>query len=164
MAADMNGKKQRVIEVLNQARGMELYAIMQYMHQHYTLDDKDYGKLAKGVREVAISEMRHAEWLAERIKDLDGVPTAQIDGQVVKSQDVREIYPFNGNVEDDTITKYNAFIKVCRENDDQVSANLFERILDEEQDHWNYFTDTDDHIKELGDHFLGRMAASGDAD
>ena len=31
-------KKQKVIGVLNKARGMELQAIAQYMNQHYYLD------------------------------------------------------------------------------------------------------------------------------
>ena len=36
-------KKERVakvIEVLNKARSMELYAVHQYMNQHYNLDDR----------------------------------------------------------------------------------------------------------------------------
>jgi bacterioferritin len=31
-------KKARVIDALNKARSMELYAIVQYMNQHYQLD------------------------------------------------------------------------------------------------------------------------------
>lgn len=157
-------KKAKVIEVLNKARAMEMYAIIQYMNQHYTLDDNDYGTLAVKMKEIAIDEMRHAEQFAERIKDLDGEPTTAQDGALARGQDVRAIYPFNSAVEDDTIVKYNEFIHICRQNDDEVSANLFKRIIDEEQAHWDYFTDTADHIKELGDHFLARMAATDSAD
>ncbi len=160
----LNPKKMKVIEVLNKARSMELYAIMQYMNQHYLLDDLDYSVLAKKMKKIAIDEMRHAEMFAERIKDLDGEPTAQIDGSVKKGQALKDVYPFDGNLEDDTIAQYNAFIKICRENSDQVSANLFQRIIDEEQEHYNYFSDTEAHIKELGDRFLARMAASGESD
>lgn len=156
--------KTEVIEILNKARSMELYAIMQYMNQHYQLDNLDYGRLAKKMREIAIDEMRHAEMFAERIKDLDGEPTVQFEGVLKKGQPVQEIYPFDGDVEGNTINIYNSFIKICRENNDQVSANLFERIIDEEQEHYNYFTDTWDHIRELGDHFMARMADSGAAD
>jgi bacterioferritin len=39
-------RRQKVIEVLNKARTMELQAISQYMNQHYNLDDMDYGELA----------------------------------------------------------------------------------------------------------------------
>ena len=158
---DKSARKAKVLEALNKARAMELYAITQYMNQHYTLDDMDYGELASKMKAIAIDEMRHAEDFAERIKDLDGEPGAKQEGTLQKGQDVRAIYPFNSAVEDDTIEKYNEFVKICRENGDQVSANLFERIIDEEQAHWDYFSDTDDHIKTLGDHFLARMAASG---
>ena len=36
-------RRQKVIDVLNKARAMELQAIHQYMNQHYNLDDLDYG-------------------------------------------------------------------------------------------------------------------------
>lgn len=34
-------RKEKVIEVLNKARAMELHAIHQYMNQHYNLDNWD---------------------------------------------------------------------------------------------------------------------------
>ena len=40
-------RREKVIEVLNKARGMELQAITQYMNQHYNLDDMDYGDMAR---------------------------------------------------------------------------------------------------------------------
>ena len=36
-------RKEKVIEVLNKARSMELQAIAQYMNQHYNLDNSDSG-------------------------------------------------------------------------------------------------------------------------
>ena len=50
-------KKERVakvIEVLNKARSMELYAVHQYMNQHYNLDDLDYGEFASKIKLIAI--------------------------------------------------------------------------------------------------------------
>jgi hypothetical protein len=35
-------RREKVINVLNKARSMELQAIHQYMNQHYNLDDMDY--------------------------------------------------------------------------------------------------------------------------
>ena len=46
MAENRESRKAKVIEVLNKARAMELFAIHQYMNQHYNLDDMDYGELA----------------------------------------------------------------------------------------------------------------------
>lgn len=73
-------KKERVakvIEVLNKARSMELYAVHQYMNQHYNLDDLDYGEFASKIKLIAIDEMRHAEQFAERIKELGGEPNSE---------------------------------------------------------------------------------------
>jgi Bacterioferritin (cytochrome b1) len=159
-----NAKKQKVIDVLNKAREMELYAIHQYMHHHYTLDSADYGELASKMKAIAIDEMRHAEWLAERIKELDGDPSVRMDGTVKKGQKARELYAFDRELEDDTLLKYNEFLQTCRDCNDYVSANLFERLIMQEQDHRNQFDNTDSHIKELGDYFMGRMASSGGAD
>lgn len=69
-------RRNKVIEVLNKARSSELQAIHQYMSQHYDLDDMDYGKLASNLKQIAIDEMRHAEALAERVKELGGDPPA----------------------------------------------------------------------------------------
>ena len=43
----------KVIDLLNEARARELSAITQYMAQHYELEDQDYGKLAKVMKESA---------------------------------------------------------------------------------------------------------------
>ena len=81
-------KKKKVVEVLNKARSMELQAIYQYMNQHYNLDNMDYGDLAVKVKLIAIDEMRHAEMFAERIKELNGEPTAEPTAKIEKGQKV----------------------------------------------------------------------------
>ena len=150
----------RVIDVLNKARSMELYAVHQYMNQHYNLDNLDYGEFASKIKLIAIDEMRHAENFAERIKELDGEPCSELSSKITKGQEVTEIFPFNVRVEDDTIEVYNNLLETCRTNGDSVSARLFERILDEEQVHDNYFSDITNHIKTLGDTYLSKIAGS----
>ncbi|MGC9194266.1 MAG: ferritin-like domain-containing protein [Syntrophobacteraceae bacterium] len=153
-------RKTEVIEVLNQARSMELRAISQYMNQHYTLDDKDYGELAKNVKLIAIDEMRHAEMFAERIKELGGEPTSDLTEKIVKGQKIAEVFDHDTSLEDTTIFKYNQFLLVCRENGDSSTQKLFELIIDEEQAHLTYFENIRDHIKELGAAYLARIAGT----
>ena len=153
-------RKAKVIEVLNKARSMELYAIHQYMNQHYGLDNSDYGELAAKVKLIAIDEMRHAEAFAERIKELGGEPTTDSADKVKKGQTVKQIFPFDAKVEDDTIDDYNQFLLVCRENGDSISMKLFEQIIVEEQAHYNYFDNIKDHLENLGDTFLARIAGT----
>ncbi len=86
MAENRENRKAKVIEVLNKARALELHAIHQYMNQHYSLDDMDYGELAANMKLIAIDEMRHAENFAERIKELGGEPTTNKEGKVVNTK------------------------------------------------------------------------------
>jgi bacterioferritin len=153
-------RRKKVIDVLNQARAMELQAIHQYMNQHYNLDDMDYGQLAAKVKLIAIDEMRHAEMFAERIEELDGEPVTGLAGNVERGQPVEAIFPFNAELEDDTIDQYNQFLLTCRENGDSTSVKLFEAIIDEEQIHFNYFDDVKDHIEKLGNTFLAQIAGT----
>ena len=153
-------KKGKVIEVLNEARAMELHAINQYMNQHYNLDDMDYGELAKNIKLIAIDEMRHAEMFAERIKELGGEPVSGYSQKVQKGQKADQIFPHDSNLEDNTIERYNQFILICRENGDSTTMKIFEQIVDEEQDHLNYFDNINSHIQNLGAAYLARIAGT----
>lgn len=161
-----NAKEQRkakVIEVLNKARAMELTAIIQYMNQHYNLDNMDYGDMAAKVKLIAIDEMRHAEMFAERIKELVGDPTVEPAMKSVKGQDVQQVFTFDAKLENDTIDAYNQFLLVCRENGDSGSVKLFEAIIDEEQIHFNYFDNVREHIEKLGETYLAQIAGTPSA-
>ena len=153
-------RRKKVIEVLNKARSMELRAIHQYMNQHYGLDDMDYGELAANLKLIALDEMRHAEAFAERAKELGGEPTTEKDDKVKPGQKVEAMFPFDANLEDNTIDVYNQFLLTCQQNGDSVSAKLFETIIDDEQAHFNYFDSVNDHIKKLGDTYLAKIAGT----
>jgi bacterioferritin len=76
---------------------------------------------------------------------------------------VEAIFPFDANLEDDTIDTYNQFLLVCRENGDSVSMKLFEQTIDEEQLHFNYFDNINDHIEKLGNVYLAKIAGTSSA-
>jgi len=156
-------RREKVIDVLNKARAMELQAIGQYMNQHYNLDDMDYGELAAKIKLIAIDEMRHAEAFAERIKELGGEPVTGHEGKIAKGQAVEKIFSHDAGLEDDTIDIYNQFALVCRENGDSLTMKLFEQIIDEEQAHFNYFDNVNGHIKKLGDTYLAKIAGTSSA-
>ncbi len=153
-------RKENVIEVLNKARTMELFAIHQYMNQHYNLDNMDYGDMAAKIKLIAIDEMRHAEMFADRIEELGGQPTSDLAEKVQKGQKVETVFTFDANLEDNTIDTYNQFALVCRENGDSTSLKLFETIIDDEQIHFNYFDNTREHIKNLDGAYLAQIAGT----
>ena len=156
-------RREKVIDVLNKARARELHAILQYMNQHYNLDNMDYGDMAAKVKLIAVDEMRHAEMFADRVKELDGEPASEPAAKVDKGQKVEAVFPFDANLEDATIAAYNEYLLVCRENGDSTSVKLFEAIIDEEQIHFNYFDNTADHIKNLDGTYLAQIAGTPSA-
>jgi bacterioferritin len=156
-------RKEMVIEVLNKARAMELYAIHQYMNQHYNLDNWDYGDMAAKVKLIAIDEMRHAEMFADRVEELGGQPATDLETTVLRGQKVEAVFPFNAELEDNTMATYNDFLLVCRESGDSTSVKLFELIIDEEQIHFNYFDNVSNHIKNLDGTYLAQIAGTPSA-
>jgi bacterioferritin len=156
-------RREKVVDVLNTARSMELQAIHQYMNQHYNLDDKDYGEMAVNLKLIAIDEMRHAEMFAERVKELGGEPTTESFGPVEKGQAVEVIFKHDAGQEDDAIDAYNQFLLVCRENGDSISMKLFEDIIKDEQIHFNYFDNVQDHIQKMGNVYLSKIAGTPSA-
>lgn len=140
--------KNKSIEILNIARSMELRAIQQYMIQHYylTMESKD-DELAKFMKLIAIDEMRHAEKLAERIRELGGIPTLKlVDEEIKLNQKVHEIYKFDNELETNTIKTYKKFITDSINNEDEKTSELFKTITKEEEIHQQYYEDTENKI------------------
>jgi bacterioferritin len=147
----------KVIDLLNQARSRELTAITQYMAQHYELEDQDFGKLASKLKEIAIQEMKHAEKLAERILYLKGEPTSKPDGVAKKGQKIQEMLATDMGLETQAIKMYNDASVVCAAEKDQISKEVFEELLKDEEEHLNIFENIKDHVDKLGPAYLATL-------
>jgi bacterioferritin len=158
----MSKDTKKVIELLNAARAGELTAILQYMAQHYELENQDYGKLAKAIKKTAIDEMKHAEALADRILFLGGVPTSKPDGEAKKGQSVSEMLATDEGLETNTIKMYNDSAKACCELLDHVSKDLFEKLLRAEDGHLDEFQNLKEHADKLGDTWLAMQTGAGE--
>ena len=148
----------KVIDVLNEARSRELGAITQYMAQHYELEDQDFGKLAKKLKEIGIQEMKHAEALAERILFLKGEPTSKPDGLAKKGQSMADMLKTDMALEAAAIKMYNEAALLCAAEKDQISKQLFEKLLGEEEGHFNDFENIKSHLEKLGNAYLATLA------
>jgi len=144
----------RVIDLLNQARSRELGAISQYMIHHYELEDKDYGKLASKLKEIAIAEMKHAEKLADRILFLNGEPLSRPAGEAVKGQEITDMLKTDIALEADAIALYNEAAVLCAAEKDQVSKDIFDDLLKDEEEHLDTFQNIRDLIGTLGAPYL----------
>jgi bacterioferritin len=156
----MNAK---VMKLMNEARARELTAILQYMTQHYELENTDYGKLAKTLKITAIVEMKHAEKLAERILFLGGVPTTKPDAEVKKGEEIAKMIKTNIALEEQAIDMYNASSATCAAEQDQVTKQIFDQLAQDETAHLDAFQNIRDHIAELGAAYLATLTG-GQAD
>jgi bacterioferritin len=148
---------EKVIELLNDARRRELTAILQYMAEHYELEDQGYGKLGDEIKATAITEMKHAEALAERILFLGGVPTTKLEAEVQKGLSIMDMLKVNHHLEEGAVKMYNDAANACAAEGDHVSKAIFEKLLDDEEEHLDDFQKKMDHINKLGDVYLATL-------
>ena len=125
----------KLIVVLNSLLADELTAINQYMVHSEMCANWGYAKLHQAIRKQAMDEMFHAEWLIERIIFLDGAPTVSKLNPMKIGKTVLEMIKTDNGDELDAVHKYNDAIKLGREVEDQISVDLFAKILKMEEGH-----------------------------
>ncbi len=148
---------EKVIALLNDGRKRELTAILQYMAEHYELEDQGYGKLGDEIKATSITEMNHAEELAERILFLGGVPTTELEAKVQKGLSILDMLKVNHQLEEGAVKMYNDAANVCSAEGDHVSKAIFEKLLADEEEHLDGFQKKMDHINKLGAVYLATL-------
>ncbi len=130
----MKGDK-KVIEFLNKVLGNELVAINQYFLHAKMYKDWGLTNLYEHEYHESIDEMKHADILTERILFLEGLPNLQELGALRIGENTKEMLECDMLVELDAIPDLRDAIKYCEEVRDYVSRDLFQSILDSEEEH-----------------------------
>ena len=130
----MKGSK-KVIDCLNEVLKGELTAINQYFLHARICKDWGYEKLAKIVYDESIDEMKHAQDLMDRILFLEGFPNLQDLGHLRIGQTVKEQFENDLQLEMEARDRLKKAIKVCLEEVDHATRELFEHILVDEEKH-----------------------------
>ncbi|MBR7826483.1 bacterioferritin [Actinospica sp. MGRD01-02] len=146
----MQGDK-NVIAILNEQLTAELTAINQYWLHYKLQENNGWTKLAKHTRHESIEEMEHADKLAERIIFLEGLPNFQKLQPLRIGQTVTEMFECDMKVELEAVERLRRGIRLMRDKDDVTSANLFEEILEDEEEHIDYLETQLDLVKKLGE-------------
>lgn len=145
----MKGDK-KVIEYLNKTLTNELTAINQYfvharMYKNWgfaKLDDKEYAE--------SVDEMKHADKLIQRILFLEGLPNLQNLGKLKIGENPREMIACDLVLEREALPVLREAIAYCEATSDYVSRELFEHILDGEEEHIDWLETQLELIARIG--------------
>ena len=140
----------RVIEFLNETLKNELTAINQYWLHYRLLDHWGVKKLADYERHESIDEMKHADWLAERILFLDGLPNFQLLGRLRIGETVEEVLKADLAMEIEAVAQLKEAVAYCEQIRDFVSRDLFTRILLSEEEHVDMLETQFEMIERMG--------------
>ncbi|MFC8919123.1 bacterioferritin [Streptomyces sp. NPDC047821] len=127
-----------VVAFLNEQLTAELTAINQYFLHAKMQQSNGWTRLAAHTRHESFEEMNHAEALTDRILLLDGLPNYQRLFHVRVGQTAKEMFEADRQIEVEAIDRLRRGIDVMRGKGDVTSANLFESILADEEEHIDY--------------------------
>ena len=139
-----------VIEHLNRGLKNELTAINQYFLHSRIYKDWGMTKLADHEHAESIDEMKHADVLIERTLFLEGLPSMQNLGQLRIGEDVEEMLQCDLDLELDAIPDLQAGIAYCEKVKDYVSRDLFDSILQSEEEHVDWLETQLGLIEKMG--------------
>lgn len=140
----------KVIAALNEALHEELVAISQYFLHAEMCENWHYHKLADFIKKQSIDEMKHAEAIIERILFLDGTPQMSEGLKLTVGSTVKDQLASDLKLEIGAVEMYNRFSALAREEADNVSRELFERLLKDEEMHVDWLEAQMHQIEELG--------------
>jgi bacterioferritin len=147
--ADMKGDI-KVIDYLNRVLTNELTAINQYflharMFRHWglkKLDEYEYHE--------SIDEMKHADKLINRTLFLEGLPNLQQLNKLYVGESVPEALKCDLRLEIEAIPLLREAIAYCESCNDYVTRELFEDILDGEEEHVDWLETQIELIGKVG--------------
>jgi bacterioferritin len=145
----MRGDTEAIAHLQAQLKN-ELTAINQYFVHYRMLKHWGLDKLAKKEYAESIGEMKHADWLMDRIFTLDGLPNLQDLGKINLGEDVPEILRSDLALEQGAQATIKAGIAHCESVRDYVSRDLLLRILDDTEEHIDFLETQLDLIDKVG--------------
>ena len=140
----------KVVEHLNRVLYNELIAINQYFLHARMYRNWGFKELAEHEYHESIDEMKHADKLIERILFLDGLPNLQNLGKLMIGESPREAIECDLRLEMAAIPDLKAAIAHCEGCGDFVSRELFEDILQSEEEHVDFLETQFELIARMG--------------
>jgi len=125
--------------LLNEAIAREIQVSVQYMWQHVQVVGVKAVAVQDRFKSTAISEMKHAEKIAERLWYLGATPTTK-PSPIVVGESLKEFLELDTKAEVEAVELYRKIIKLATEEGDITTAFVFKEILEDEEEHHDLFT------------------------
>jgi bacterioferritin len=140
----------KILAVLDDLLADELTAINQYMVHAGMCQNWGYEKLHEAIEKRAITEMKHAESLIDRILFLEGTPIVSNLKKINIGAQVEAQFKSDLNAEAGAVKSYNDGIRLAVEVGDNGSRELLETILKDEEEHLDWLEAQLDQIAQMG--------------
>lgn len=140
----------KVIEILNKVLGNELVAINQYFLHSRMFGNWGLKALESYEYHESIDEMKHADNLIKRILFLEGLPNLQQLGKLLIGENVVEALRCDLKLEQAALPDLKSGIAHCEQVGDYITRELFEDILESEEEHIDYIETQLSLIDQIG--------------
>ena len=140
-AKDINPIKvsKELCNMLNDAIAREIQVSIQYMWQHVQWIGVKVFAVHDEFKSIAVTEMKHAEAIAERLFYLGAIPTTK-PAPINVGKSLKEMIGQDIKDEMNAIRMYRGIVDQARKEKDETTMFLFQGILKEEEEHHDTFT------------------------
>lgn len=153
----------RVVELLNDALTFELTVTNTYFLHARMLDNWGLGKLGKVFYDLSIDEMKDADELINRILMYDGHPNVQKLNAITVGESAEEMLRLAYDSEKVAVAQFNAGAKECHDLGDHGTADVFEDMVRDEEQHADWFESQLDAIERVGvQQYLAQQVPAGE--
>lgn len=128
-----------LMDLLNKAIAREIQVSIQYMWQHVLWKGVKAFAVKDELKSIAVTEMKHAEDIAERLAYLGGTPTTKPD-PIFVGETLKEMIEKDKKDEEGAIALYKQIIDIAKKESDETTKRLFQKILADEEEHHDTFT------------------------
>ncbi len=129
----------KLLDLMNKGIARELQVSIQYLWQHVQWSGVKGFAVNDELKKIAITEMKHAEKIAERMFYLGGTPTTQ-PAPIAVGTKLKEMLSNDSKAEDAAIKLYREIIELAESEKDVTTAHMFRSILEDEEEHQDTFT------------------------